>query len=105
MKGAGLSDEALMAALRSHPELRKRVSSIVSAVEGDAGELKESYKLPSNYNEAYGLIGDGVAVAVVRHLAEHILEPILRNRGSGRCWPSSTKTGSRGPHPTPTREV
>ena len=37
-----LSDEALMAALRAHPELRKRVSSIVLAVEGGDGELKEA---------------------------------------------------------------
>src|SRR5208337_2433844 len=37
-----LSDEALMAALRAHPELRQRVSSIVLAVEGDEGALKEA---------------------------------------------------------------
>ena len=39
--------------------------------------LPEEYKLPKSYNEAYHLIGDGVAVPVVRHLAEHLLEPIL----------------------------
>ncbi len=38
--------------------------------------LKDSYKLPRNYNEAYHLTGDGVAVPVVRHLAQHIFEPI-----------------------------
>ena len=37
-----LSDEALMAALRAHPELRKRMSSIVLAVEGDEGRVKEA---------------------------------------------------------------
>ena len=42
MAVAELSDEALMAALRAHPELRKRVSSIVLAVEGGDGELKEA---------------------------------------------------------------
>ena len=42
MPGLELSDEALTAALRAHPELRKRVASIVLAVEGDAGELKEA---------------------------------------------------------------
>ena len=42
MAGAELSDEALTAALRAHPELRKRVASIVLAVEGDEGELKEA---------------------------------------------------------------
>jgi DNA (cytosine-5)-methyltransferase 1 len=39
--------------------------------------LPEDYGLPSNYNEAYHLTGDGVAVPVVRHLAEHIFEPLL----------------------------
>lgn len=39
--------------------------------------LRESYKLPENYNEAYHLTGDGVVVPVVRHIAKYILEPIL----------------------------
>lgn len=39
--------------------------------------LPDSYKLPKSYNEAYHLTGDGVVVPVVRHLAEHLLEPIL----------------------------
>ena len=39
--------------------------------------LPDSYKLPKNYNEAYHLTGDGVAVPVVRHLATHLLEPLL----------------------------
>ncbi|MGL3821329.1 DNA cytosine methyltransferase [Sphingopyxis sp. R3-92] len=39
--------------------------------------LGDDYKLPRNYNEAYHLTGDGVAVPVVRHLAHHILEPLL----------------------------
>jgi DNA (cytosine-5)-methyltransferase 1 len=39
--------------------------------------LPDSYRLPENYNEAYHLTGDGVAVPVVRHLAQHIFEPIL----------------------------
>lgn len=38
--------------------------------------LDDSYQLPKNYNEAYHLTGDGVAVPVVRHLAHHILEPL-----------------------------
>lgn len=40
--------------------------------------LQDDYKLPKNYNEAYHLTGDGVVVHVVRHLAEHIFEPLLR---------------------------
>ena len=39
--------------------------------------LRESYRLPENYNEAYHLTGDGVVVPVVRHIAKYILEPIL----------------------------
>lgn len=38
--------------------------------------LKDSYKLPDSYNDAYHLTGDGVAVPVVRHIAKHILEPV-----------------------------
>lgn len=39
--------------------------------------LPDHYKLPDNYNEAYHLAGDGVVVPVVRHLAAHLLEPLL----------------------------
>lgn len=38
--------------------------------------LPDTYQLPSSYNEAYHLMGDGVVVPVVRHLAEHLLEPL-----------------------------
>jgi DNA (cytosine-5)-methyltransferase 1 len=39
--------------------------------------LPDDYKLPSDYVTASDLMGDGVAVPAVRHLAEHILEPLL----------------------------
>lgn len=39
--------------------------------------LQDSYILPKNYNEAYHLTGDGVAVPVVRHLAHHVFEPLM----------------------------
>jgi DNA (cytosine-5)-methyltransferase 1 len=39
--------------------------------------LPDSYHLPSNYNLAYHLAGDGVVVPVVRHLAGFLIEPIL----------------------------
>jgi DNA (cytosine-5)-methyltransferase 1 len=39
--------------------------------------LPDEYKLPPRYNDAYHVCGDGVCVPVVRHIAEHILEPIL----------------------------
>lgn len=39
--------------------------------------LPDTYKLPSSYNDAYHLAGDGVAVPVVRFLAKNLLEPLL----------------------------
>lgn len=43
--------------------------------------VPESYILPDNYNEAYHLMGDGLAVPVVDWLAKHLLHPIaLANR-------------------------
>ena len=39
--------------------------------------LPDEYELSENYNEAYHLTGDGVVVPVVRHLAAHVLEPML----------------------------
>ena len=38
----------------------------------------DDYRLPSNVNDALGLMGDGLAIQVVRHLAAHVLEPVLR---------------------------
>jgi len=39
--------------------------------------LPDTYTLPKNYNDAYHLAGDGLAVPVVRFLAAHLLEPLL----------------------------
>ena len=39
----------------------------------------EEYVLPERYNDAYHVVGDGLVVPVVKHLAEHILEPLLTN--------------------------
>lgn len=39
--------------------------------------LPEAYMLPERYNQAYHLTGDGVAVPVVRFIANSILEPCL----------------------------
>lgn len=44
--------------------------------------LPDGYHLPERYNDAYKVAGDGVCVPVVRHLAAHLLEPILN---SGTC--------------------
>ena len=40
--------------------------------------LRDSYILPKSYNEGYHLMGDGVAVPVVRYIARHIFEPIIK---------------------------
>lgn len=40
--------------------------------------LEDFYQLPINYNDAYHLAGDGVAVPVVRHLSKHLIEPLLK---------------------------
>jgi DNA (cytosine-5)-methyltransferase 1 len=39
--------------------------------------LPDTYRLPARYNEAYHLVGDGVAVPVVRAIAGSIIEPVL----------------------------
>ncbi|MGJ3522871.1 DNA cytosine methyltransferase [Nitratidesulfovibrio sp. D1] len=39
--------------------------------------LPDHYVLPDNYNEAYHLTGDGVAVPVVKHIADNIFGPLL----------------------------
>lgn len=42
--------------------------------------LPDSYQLPGSYSAACHLTGDGVAVPVVRHLAEWLFEPLLAAR-------------------------
>src|SRR5208337_3568315 len=58
MAGLELSDDALTAALRAHPGLRKRVSSIVLAVEGaGGGELTEADAAEERLVEEMRLLG------------------------------------------------
>jgi DNA (cytosine-5)-methyltransferase 1 len=47
--------------------------------------LPESYVLPQNYNEAFRLLGDGVAAPVVRFLAATIFEPIIKAEHAERA--------------------
>jgi DNA (cytosine-5)-methyltransferase 1 len=42
--------------------------------------LPDDYRLPARYNDAYHVAGDGVCPPVVRHIAHHLLEPILTGR-------------------------
>jgi DNA (cytosine-5)-methyltransferase 1 len=37
----------------------------------------DNFKLPSNYNDAYRAMGDGVSVPAVAWLAEHLLQPLV----------------------------
>lgn len=46
--------------------------------------LPDSYRLPDSYSAACHLTGDGVAVPVVRHLAQWLLEPLLASRSGLR---------------------
>jgi DNA (cytosine-5)-methyltransferase 1 len=39
--------------------------------------LPESYRLPTGYNDAYHVVGDGLCVPAVRFLTVEVLEPIL----------------------------
>lgn len=48
--------------------------------------LPDAYLLPRSYNDAYHLAGDGVAVPVVRFLAEHILEPLKVDELLSEKW-------------------
>ncbi len=43
--------------------------------------LPDDYRLPARYNDAYHVAGDGVCPPVVRHIAHHLLEPILARSG------------------------
>ena len=38
--------------------------------------VPDTYVLPANYNEAYHLMGDGLAVPVVAWLEKHLLRPL-----------------------------
>jgi len=40
--------------------------------------LPETYILPEKASKAYKLCGDGLCIPVIRHLAEHLLQPLLR---------------------------
>ncbi len=53
--------------------------------------LRESYRLPERYNEAYHVCGDGVCVPVVRHLAGKVLEPLLGANRTGELVAITSK--------------
>ncbi len=55
MTGADLSDEALFAFLRSHPDVRNRVASIALTVENSEGDLKEAELRKSGWSRRRGV--------------------------------------------------
>ena len=73
--GGGSSRQFLLVA--ENGVLRSRLLSAREAAR--LMGLPEEYKLPARYNEAYHLVGDGVAAPVVRFLAEHLLEPLAKS--------------------------
>ncbi|MFC7552335.1 DNA cytosine methyltransferase [Pseudoroseomonas wenyumeiae] len=61
--------------------------------------LPDSYRLPKARQDALQLVGDGVAVPMVRHLAEALFEPLLDAslpRRTHRPYPRR-RPGRRGP--------
>lgn len=57
------------------PQIRTRLISPREAAR--LMGLPETYVLPSKYNEAYHLVGDGVVVPVVAHIKQNVLHPII----------------------------
>lgn len=71
--GGGSSRQTILVVENDSVRSRLLSSREAAALMG----LPDDYVLPDNYNEAYKLAGDGVAVPVVKFLAEKIFEPIL----------------------------
>ena len=44
--------------------------------------LPDTYRLPANYNDAYHLLGDGLAVPAVAFVSNNLLSPLASNRMS-----------------------
>ncbi len=71
--GGGSSRQTIM--IVDGPKIRTRLISPREAAR--LMGLPESYVLPTKYNEAYHLVGDGVVVPVVAHISENVLLPVL----------------------------
>ncbi len=57
MSATELGDEAVLAFLRTHPTLRDRLASIIAAVEGGGGDLKEADAAEARLVEEMRLLG------------------------------------------------
>ena len=56
--------------------------------------LPDDYRLPSVKTAALHLVGDGVAVPVVRYLAEQVLEPLLAATGADHASMKTERTAA-----------
>ena len=74
--GGGSSRQTIM--IVDGPSIRSRLLSPREAAR--LMGLPDTYKLPVRYNDAYMLAGDGLVVPAVRHVARHVIEPILDAR-------------------------
>ena len=79
--GGGSSRQLIMVVAGS--EIKTRLLSTREAAR--LMGLSDEYKLPENYNEAYHLTGDGVAVPVVAYLTQHIIEKLIPSRKSRKA--------------------
>lgn len=57
--------------------------------------LPDSYHLPAGQGDALHLTGDGVVLPVVRHLARHLFEPVLRACTAGTHAPYASSSQIR----------
>ena len=83
--GSGGSSKQLLL-LVDHDQIRSRLLSAREAAR--LMGLPDTYVLPQNYGDAYHLAGDGVVVPVVRHLAQHLLEPLLATQSAPALAPA-----------------
>lgn len=72
--GGGSSRQSILVAINGQIRTRLISARETARLMG----LDDEFKLPSRYNDAYHLTGDGVAVPVVRWVAAQIIEPALR---------------------------
>lgn len=61
--------------LKREGQLRTRLLTVREAAR--LMGVRDDYQLPGSYNDGYKAMGDAVAVPVVRHLAQHLLQPLV----------------------------
>ena len=64
--------------------------------------MPSTYRMPRGYNACFRVLGEGVAVPVVRHLAHHLLEPLIDASQRPRMESTLVNTPARRPPKTKT---